>query len=45
MHQLTEQECNYFSTQDMTVHGLNVNTKAKCYAKFFFSVYALVFRI
>lgn len=36
MHQLTEQECIYFSIQDRTVYGLNVNTKTKCYDFFFF---------
>lgn len=32
MHQLTGQECNCFSTQDITVHGLHVSTKTKCCA-------------
>lgn len=32
MHRLTGQECNNFSIQDITVHGLHATTKAKGYA-------------
>lgn len=43
MHELTDQECNSFSVQDMTVYGLSTLTpKAKLIIFFSLSLYISV---